>query len=385
MPTEPTPSIAHLIHADLDQVFKRRFKAFYKLGVSGDGQPYETEGAWNYQPLTQDRFLMLPPKSTLSGLGTGQTVLKASQTPCTKIKTDVNTEVPCTYVHLLTAGSRVDPSADIAVSSLELDAKILSYPVKALWILGAATLVEDVRVVGLWGSRSVTEGEAFGILLNNAPMNKVDGGVKIKSCQVEAVPGSYACAIYPGIESRAGKTLNASSVENCRVVCPSTPATRSHCGYGLNSLTTFENCVSHGFARGFFSDTGCGGQVSILNCTITGCHVGFELRSSLPEWDRRGLFVDNCTVVCDGSQAGWVAGVVLADDSPDSQTDKPIIDGVVVKNSTFYNTSSDVGHVGSSKGSRIAPVEFYGCKFNGKWDTAQAKAAGWKFYGCKFS
>lgn len=356
----------------LDQHLKARFAGNYALGC-GD---YHTKGAWDFG--RDGQWFMLPPGSSVRGCGTSETHLRLS----IEARKVVNGQ-PATYLHLLSSGALDQPCEGHDFSDMTLHC-LPTVPVKALWAVGTSLSMARVHVEGLWGSRMVTEGEGFGILLNNCPANASDGGALIVDCRVTAVPGAYCTAIYPGITQRPGHDILPSYVRECVAVCPSTPDNRAHCAYGLNSFTTFAHCESHGFERAFFSDTGSGDRCAMSHCTATGCTIAVELRSSLPEWHRRGLEVADSTFVFGGSKSGYVAALVLADDSPATAKERPVFDQIEFKRCSFHNVSGHPGHVGSSTGPNFAPATFTECKFYGHWLSDQAEKAGWKLVRCTF-
>lgn len=295
-------------------------------------------------------------------------------------------DVPASYFELLrTNATRHD--------GYTIDART-DIPVKALHVHGSGARISGMRVVDVWGDRQVLEGEGFGILVGaeydgvNAGLTTEIGGAVIERCRVTIQPGAYACGIYPGFAPAAraldpiGQTVLPSLVRDCEVVCRSSFGTRGHCGFGLNHRTRFERCSVSGLARPFFSDTGSGADCSIHRCHADGATVALELRGSVVSDFRERYTVTDSTFVLDGAEgAGYVAALVLADDTA---TKECRFGDVVFEGCRFVNASPFTGHVGSSTARKVTgPVVFKGCTFAGRWDRAQADAAGWITVDCR--
>lgn len=267
-------------------------------------------------------------------------------------------------------------------------------PVKALHVHGSGASISDVTVRYVNGDRKVLEGEGFGILVSaqytgqHAGMTAEIGGATIERCRVEVNAGAYACGIYPGFapEARAvdpiGQTVLPSVVRDCAVVCRGGFGARGHCGFGLNHRTRFERCTSSGLNRPFFSDTGSGADCVIEQCHADGATVALELRGSVVSDYRLRYDVRDSTFVLDGAEgAGYVAALVMADDTA---TKECRFGDIVFEGCRFVNASPFVGHVGSSTARKVTgPTVFKGCTFTGKWDRAQADAAGWVLTDCR--
>lgn len=347
--------------------FLRSAETEFVLG----GEQYTTRGAWAFPEAD---YTMLRGRSGIMGAGMRWTALSLR---------DATDEVggdACTYYHLLTGGSRTGAAVGTYVDGLTLNA-CAPKPVKALQIWAAAARVRNVAVVNLSGNRTILEGEGFGILVNDSPLAEVCGGSIIRDCHVQVVPGAYACGIYLGTVQIGARALLMSEVRDCSVVSPSSPTDRAHCGFGINSRTTIFRCQSHGMARPFFSDTGSGTDAEIRDCFASGCQIGVEFRSSKRSWHRQRLKVVNTTFIFEAGRGGYVAGVVLADDS---QQEDPIMTDMDVTGCVFVNASGQPGHVGSSNGPAFAPVTFRDCVFRGAWDIKQAQDAGWRFVNTRF-
>lgn len=339
---------------------------------------YHTAGAWSYG----SNLSMLRGSSALRGSGSRCTVLRLNS-PGEFIGT-----IPCTYYQLLTGGGHNAPAVRTEVSGLSIDAAA-GKPVKALQIWGTGVSVQDVVVVNVAGRRDVLEGEGFGILVNNAGPNLIDGGNRIENCVVQVWPGSYACAVYlgteltrtryPGVSVPHDRALLWSEVCDTVAVSVTSPENRSHCGFGINSRTRLTRCQSHGFDRAIFSDTGDGIDAEIRAFFASGCSIGVEFRSSTAAWPRRRILVEDSTFIFGGGQGGYVAGLVLADDAPAGASARPEMTDIVFRGCRFVNESGQPGHVGSSSGAAIAPAVFEGCQWIGKWDRKQADAARWQF------
>lgn len=344
--------------------FLRSAETEFALGAN----QFTTRGAWAFPDAD---YTMLRGRSGIVGAGVRWTTLALENTA------DAVAGSPCTYYHLLTGGSRTGGAAGTSVEGITLNAGATK-PVKALQIWAGAARVQSVRVLNLGGSRAILEGEGFGILVNDSPQAEVGGGSLIQNCHVEVVPGAYACGIYLGTVLRGERPLLRSEVRRCSVVSPSTAKDRAHCGYGINSRTSIYKCESHGMARAFFSDTGAGTDAEIRDCFVSGCQIGIEFRSSQRSWMRQRLEVSGTTFICEAGSGGYVAGVVLADDS---KGENPVMGDIQLTGCVFVNASGQPGHVGSSNGPAFEPVTFRDCLFRGAWDVKQAKAAGWKFLG----
>lgn len=337
---------------------------------------YETRGAWAFDH-DEWRWMMAAGGASLHGRGARATGIRV-----------VNPELsvlgrPATYLHALTVGSRDAGASGIRLSGFTLEAPS-GWPCKAIQVWGSDVKIDGVVVDGLSGDRSVLEGEGFGILVNGAPGNAFDGDVHVSDCVVRVVPSSYTCGIYVGIPTSGGRDHLPSTVSHCRVLCSSTPRSRAHCAFGLQGNQTLEHCEAHGCERAIFSDTGSGAHATVTDFLASGCSIGMELRASDPSWYRRDVLVQHSQFVFGGGAGGYVAGVVLADDCP-ANGPRPVMSGISVVGCTFVNASTDPGHVGSSNGAAFEPVVFRDCEFVGRWDDAQARAAGWRFERCRFT
>lgn len=361
--------------AVLPDCIDKSLKAFEGASFQLGAGTHWTRGAWDYK-LPGREWVMASGNASVVGRSAGETVL-VNDNPESLVN-----GVAATYQHLLTAGSRTGAASGVTIANLTLS-PLATHPTKALQVWGREVTIENVRVQNVWGARGVLEGEGFGILVNNSPGNMVDGSVKVRNCEVDVVPGAYACAFYVGTPYETGRTLETSTLFLCRAVCKSGASNRAHCGFGIQSNQVLDSCSADGFERAIFSDTGAGECVTIRKFVATGCAIGFELRASRPEWHRRLIAVEDSTFVFGQGRGGYVAAVVLADDTPDGQ-ERPVMEDIEFTGCVFLNASPDPGHVGSSNGPAFKPVVFSDCCFVGKWDDSQARKAGWKFDACRF-
>jgi hypothetical protein len=357
----------------------RSYEGEFQLGRG----EYVTAGAWAYGT----DFTMLRGSSVLRGSGSRNTVLRLAN-PGDFIGT-----IPCTYYQLLTGGGYLTPGKRTEVSGLSVDAAAAK-PVKAIQVWGTGVQIRDVVVVNLSGRREVLEGEGFGLLVNNSGPNAIDGGNRIENCLVQVVPGSYVCAVYmgteltrtryPGVAIPHDRTLLWSEVRDTVAVSVTNPENRSHCGFGINSRTRLIRCQAHGFDRAIFSDTGDGIDAEIREFYASGCSIGVEFRSNSAAWPRRRILVEDSTFVFGGGKGGYVAGLVLVDDTPKGTSARAEMSDIVFRGCRFVNESGQPGHVGSSSGAAIAPAVFEGCQWIGKWDRKQAETARWQFVESRF-
>lgn len=367
-----TPVAIPVLPGLIDPVLRAFPGGKFVLGAGA----YQSRGAWAFDH-DRDRWMMAAGAAAIIGRGPRATSLRLADPE------RVVSGRSATYLHLLTAGGRDEAASGIEIRGLTLECPS-GWPTKALQIWGSQVKVEDVVVDGLSGDRSVLEGEGFGILVNPSPDTAEYGGADITRCVVRVVPGAYACGIYVGIPTLEGLRSLPSTVSHCQVLCSSTPRSRAHCAFGLQGDQTLSHCEAHGFERAIFSDTGSGANACVTDFLASGCSIGLELRASDPAWYRRGVHVQHSQFIFGGGAGGYVAGVVLADDCPQDGP-RPVMSGISVTGCTFVNASTDPGHVGSSTGAAFEPVVFRDCEFVGRWDDAQARAAGWRFERCRFT
>lgn len=349
-----------------------------------DPGEYQTAGAWAFDPAD---LIMLRGASALRGAGSRRTRLSLHN-PDDWIGT-----TPSTYYQLLTGGGFRTPAWGTEISGLHI-AAAAPKPVKALQVWGAGVRIRDVFIDGLAGRRDVLEGEAFGILINNAGANAVDGDNRVEDCRVLVQPGSYACAVYVGTEllrvvypdglKTHDRALLWSEVRDTAAISVTTPENRSHCAFGINSRTRLTRCAAHGFERAIFSDTGDGIDAEIRDFYASGCSIGVEFRSTHPTWERKRFLVENSTFVFGGGKGGYVAGLVLVDGGEAAPRMEPKIGDIVFRRCRFINQSGQPGHVGSSSGPSVAPAVFEHCEWIGAWDQSQAKAAKWQLLANRF-
>lgn len=354
-----------------------------------------TDGAWWFTAASTgnrvDEFRALIYGGSVSGSGP-ECVLGFSAYP-TRIVNGVN----ASYFELFRTNATRHSNYSIDARSTpefqrHRDSAVL--PVKALHVHGSGARISDVLVRYVTGDRKVLEGEGFGILVGAqytgqyAAMTAEIGGATIERCRVEVNSGAYACGIYPGFAPELvpsnfiDQTVLPSVVRDCVVVCRGGFSARGHCGFGLNHRTRFERCTSSGLNRPFFSDTGSGADCVIEQCYADGASVALELRGSVVSDYRQRYDIRDSTFVLDGaSGAGYVAGLVMADDTA---TKECRFGDIVFEGCRFVNASPFVGHVGSSTARKVTgPTVFKGCTFAGKWDRAQADAAGWVLTDCR--
>ncbi len=248
---------------------------------------------------------------------------------------------------VLTGGSRSFTCPHpVEVSDLKIVSDI-TRPTVGLHIWGGGARVNRVDVSGIWGDRNLSApNEGFGIIVNNAgESSDFDGGSTVENCSVSVESGAYACAIYLGVEQRAGATLRPSRVEDCNVFVSGGGV--SHAGFGINSRTTIRDCTSQGFTRPFFSDTGSGSDSRIQWCSAWDVDIAVELQA-LGDTFRSGLLVQDCQFHFRSSPpGGYVAGAVFV--GP--------VSGVELRDCVFEGAGLVVpAYKGSGNGAACGPV-----------------------------
>lgn len=288
---------------------------------------YSTRGMRAFSSLD---YCGLAPGCTLRGNG----ATLALVAPASEAQTEV-----------LTGGSRSSECSDPVVVS---DLNIVTDPTRptvGLHIWGAGTRVSRVNVSGVYGSRLLSvPNEGFGIILNNSgTADGFDGDCRIEDCSVGAVTNAYACAIYLGVEQRAGSTLRPSRVSGCNTYVSG--GGKSHCGFGVNSRTEILDCTSQGFTRPFFSDTGSGADSTIARCSAWDVDVAVELQALGSDF-RSGLVVRDCFFRFGTPAGGYVAGAVFVG----------AVSGVEIIDCVFEGSAAVPSYKGSGNGASCGPV-----------------------------
>lgn len=291
---------------------------------------------------------------------------------------------PTQYYEALTGGARTtgqSQSISLVGFTLRLDPIAPCIGIH-LWTSNA--VVVDVRVLDVFGSRthSGPVREGFGILINNAAQQSVDGGHHLKSCAVlpaETRDGAenYTTGIYVGAVSRASSRMLPSIVNQCSVVGHT--LARAHAAYAANALTTFTACYAWGCVRAFFCDTGVIHDVLIQRMHARQIQWALDLRVAQPGDTRRFITLRESDFEFQpATPASWAQAVLLADETPSPGGTS--IEHVEIIDSKFYAPRS---HSLLSKGrcrGNVTQVIESGCLWAGPWRDPELQhgAAPWE-------
>lgn len=356
----------HLVPGDIDASLKTHrtpgTRFFLEPGV------YTTRGAFGFPELD---LCMLAPDCELRGAGVTRTTLRLVD------PIQVHGGSPTGYVEVLTGGARrVGGSERLAMSGFTLDASGVTVPTVALHLWTSRATVQDVRVLGVVGSR-VHPGpvkEGFGILLNSAAEAEVDGGHLVERCAVHLakVEGeNYATALFVGCPRRSVPLLR-STVRNS--VCIGRVG---HAAFAANDHTDIVECESHGFIRCFFCDTGPIRETAMHRVFADGVQWAIDVRVGQSGDERRGIRVLDSTFVFSAHQGEWVQAVLAADEAEPKGTP---IDNIEFVGCRFVaRDTRGRASKGRTHGPGAGAIAMSGCRWIGDWESPviQAGAEAW--------
>lgn len=312
--------IIHVPPGPLDPVLRANRQPGTQFRL-GDGV-YTTRGAFAFEHLD---CCMLAPECTLTGLGPHRTRIVA-----TDVDIEVNGSV-AHYVEVLTGGTRSTGScAHLAMSGFTLDCSNTDVPTVGIHTWSRDVQLSNLRVEGVVGWRTWhgPRKEGFGIVVNNAGTDTMDGGVHLRDCTVvtRTLTGeeNYCTGIYAGIITRNRPNFH-NTVRRCRVVAPS----RAHAAFGFNDNTRFEDCEDIGVRRSFFCDTGPSIDVGITRHRSQGCEWALDLRMPSHHFARRRITVADSLFVFTPDVSRWAQALLL-----DAQDDA-VIERVTLEKCTF--------------------------------------------------
>lgn len=278
---------------------------------------------------------------------------------------------PTQYYEALTGGARTtgqSQSISLVGFTLRLDPIA---PCIGIHLWTSSAVVVDVRVMDVFGSRthSGPVREGFGILINNAAQQSVDGGHHLKSCAVlpaETRDGSenYTTGIYVGAVSRASSRMLPSIVNQCSVV--SSSLSRSHAAFAANALTTFTACYTWGCIRAFFCDTGPVHDILIQRMHARHVQWALDLRVAQVGDTRRFITIRDSAFQFVAGEPGsaWAQAILLADEAPTPGTH---IEHVELIDSQFIaQRGKQLLSKGRCRG-LVSQVIESGCHWAGPW------------------
>lgn len=336
---------------------------------------YTTQGTFAF---AEHDLCMIPPGCALIGAGRHQTTIRV-------VSPVMEHEGKATrYYEALTGGARTaSNSVNLQVQgfTLDLDPTVPCVGIH-LWTSGA--LVRDVVVQGVFGSRthSGPVKEGFGILVNNAARQSVDGGHQIEDCAVlpAVAPNdgeNYCTGIYVGAVNRAMSRMLPSFVRACSVVGDGISMT--HAAFAANALTTFDQCYAHRVARAFFCDTGRVNDIVVDRMHAARVVWALDLRVAWLGEAKRFVSVRRSRFDFQpaDSPEKWVQAVLLADESLNpGQTP---IENIELLGCRFVAPKVGQASKGRCRGDVSGVIES-GCRWVGEWQppVLQGEAKLWE-------